>query len=176
MAHTMTWTFDQRQVLNSSSVVIGAVAERVGMAKGWGMVSGVADITVYDDASTVELTCLTGCFREIKQVLVEGITDAGYLVRWNSTSKTFVCYKAANINTVATTGYFTITQSAGLTNAHPTYLLYGNASTYAIVATAAAQHSFGITAASAVTVATPSLTEAGAVDVGAFRFIAYGLI
>lgn len=169
----MTWTFDQRQILNSSSVVIGAVPERVGMAKGWGMVSGTADITAYDDASTVELTVLTGCFRELKQVLVEGITDSGYLVRWDATNKTFNCYKAANINTVATTGVSYIVANANLGDGY--YLAYMTPSVAQGLQSASGA-SFSLYATSTVTVGTPSLTEAGAVDVGAFRFIAYGLI
>lgn len=173
MAHTMTWTFDQKQMLNSSSVVIGAIPERIGMAKGWGMVSGTASITVYDDASTVELTVLTKCFRTLKQVLVEGITSAGYLVRWDGTYKTFNCYKAANISTVATTGYSAIVANANLGTGY--YLAYMTPSvTNALQA--ASLGSFPFYATSAVTVATPSLTEAGAVNVGTFRFVAYGLI
>lgn len=53
--------------------------------------SGTVDITNYNQ-TLAEITAISGKFSSIISVLTEPVTESGYLLRWNSSSKAFEAY------------------------------------------------------------------------------------
>jgi hypothetical protein len=56
--------------------------------KGLGISCGKADITNYNQTGA-EITDLTGEFKTLLRIICDGISDNGYIVRWNTTDKCF---------------------------------------------------------------------------------------
>lgn len=56
-----------------------------------GVLHGSVDITNYNQ-TLAEVTGITGYFRGAPTVICDGISDAGYLIRWDATSKSFKAF------------------------------------------------------------------------------------
>lgn len=85
MADTIVLTFDTPK------------AVRVGGAGAFGIVSGLANLSVYDTAKTA-LAALTGLFvpsTGLLRVVTDGTSSGGYSLRWDATSKAFRAYRSA---------------------------------------------------------------------------------
>jgi hypothetical protein len=79
--------------------------KKLGAAGGLAFISGIVNITNYNQTTLAEITAITGKFRTgAINVVCSGVSDGAVkqLVRWDATSKSFRCY-------VPTTGAETAT-------------------------------------------------------------------
>jgi hypothetical protein len=72
------------------------------------MISGKANITNYN-RTLVEVSNITRNFRTTQNVVSEGVSTLGYVVRWDRTSKSFKCFYPRAAQAVAGTGANAIT-------------------------------------------------------------------
>jgi hypothetical protein len=85
------------------------------------MFTGKCDITNYNQ-TLAEITGITGKFQSLFQVIVTGISDNGYLVRWDASGNAFKAYyptntAAAHTHSIAVTAGTTgdaVTNNAGV--------------------------------------------------------------
>ena len=70
-------------------------ALKVDAVQGMGMFIGKCDITNYN-TTVAEITDITGKFVNLMQVIVTGISDNGYLVRWDASDNGFKAYYPTN--------------------------------------------------------------------------------
>lgn len=119
------------------------------IGRGLGLISGIADINPYHTTGA-EITAITGKFRSLLRCIVDGFSDNGYLVRWNTTDKCFHAYYPTTI--ISTSG--TVNDALG----------YGTGANAFITANGA--HT-GVSAGSEC---------ANDLDVGVVNFIAIGRI
>ena len=159
MAYTATVTLDTKH------------AER--MTRNLGVLVGKCDITSYNQTGA-EITDITGQFKQILRVICDGMSDNGYIVRWNTTDKCFHAFYPKNahshvaftVNGSETaadqTAFVSITEGDGTAQ---TGIKIGNAG-----------------GGSDIDINTDTLTAGAAsevaddVDVGEVNFIAVGLI
>jgi hypothetical protein len=113
------------------------------------MVTGKCDITNYNTTGA-EITEITRNFRTVQRVMCEGLSDNGYLVRWDTTDKCFHAFYP--VYAIASTG---------VADANNT-LMKSASSTLEVAGTGTA---FG----------QPGVEVANDVDVGEVNFIAFGL-
>lgn len=129
-----------------------------------GILSGSVNVSAYDTADP-EVTAITGKFKTGGKLRVccNGLSSNGFSILWNPTTKSFQAFRAAV--TVANPTMTTVT-NAGTAGADGIYQHAGvlNQPTGTTGITGIVQ--------GAVAVAAP--TEAGAVNVGTFDFIAVG--
>lgn len=57
------------------------------------IVTGTIDVTNYN-TTLAEITGITKLFRTVFAVVVDGPTDAGYILEWNNTSSAFKAWQA----------------------------------------------------------------------------------
>ena len=124
------------------------------ISKNYGFIIGKADITNYNTTGA-EITDITKYFEDNTtpiRVINDGISDNGYLVRWNTTDKCFHVYypfaATAGSETAGANNTLVKTSSAGPTEVAGTGTAYGQ----------------------------PGTEVANDVDVGEVNFIAFGLI
>jgi len=63
-----------------------------------GMITGSADLTLYHQTAA-EVTEITGLFGTINQVIANGLSDNGYLIRWDPTDEAFHAFYATTSTT-----------------------------------------------------------------------------
>jgi hypothetical protein len=80
-----------------------ASAKKITTAPAMGMITGNVNVTNYHSTG-IEITDLTRYFVDsrIFAVLACGVTDAGYLLSWNSTDQCFDAWATAATTSVAT--------------------------------------------------------------------------
>lgn len=82
------------------------------ISRSFGMVHGTCDITSYNQTGA-EITDITGYFHTDPVVICDGMTDNGYIVRWNTTDKCFHAFYPTNASAPTTSGNsLTIAHSA----------------------------------------------------------------
>jgi len=141
-------------------------AQRV--SRDYGMIIGKCDITNYNTTGA-EITDITKFFKDDTisiRVINDGLSDNGYLVRWNTTDKCFHAFYAADTHT------HTITLSG--THAGNAVELSANANDAALGEAGGTGYT-GITGIQANT-AGAGAEVASDVDVGEVNFVAYGLM
>ena len=72
-------------------------AVKVDQVTGVGMYAGVCDLTNYNTTG-VEITGITGKFISMITVIADGLSENGYLVRWNSTDLAFHAFYPTNVS------------------------------------------------------------------------------
>lgn len=111
---------------------------------------GKADITNYN-STKVKVTDITNQFDTLLAVVVDGVSDNGYLVKWDATAKAFKAFTPVNV--IASTGVAdannTLMKSAG-----GTLEVAGTGTAFQV----------------------PAAEVADDVDVGEVSFIAIGLV
>lgn len=86
-------------------------AER--LSRSFGMIVGKCDITNYNTTGA-EITDITKYFNDDTvdiRVICDGVSDNGYLVRWNTTDKCFHAFYPRSAQAAVTTDKLTITAS-----------------------------------------------------------------
>ena len=117
--------------------------------KGLAVVMGKADISNYNTTGA-EITDITGAFKKLLRVISEGVSDNGYLVRWDTTDECFHAFYPV-----------AVIADAGVADANNT-VMKSAAATLEVAGTGTA---FG----------QPGTEVADDVDVGEVNFIAIGL-
>jgi len=84
-------------------------ATKVGR-EGLGMLTGKSDVTNYN-ATRPANTTITDQFVTINRVVVDGVSDNGYLVRWNPTDKQFMAYHMGTTGATVATDRFLVAAS-----------------------------------------------------------------
>ena len=141
MAYTATVTINE------------PVAERI--SRRLGMITGVVDLNPYH-ATGAEITEITGMFKTLHSVVTDGLSENGYVVRWDTSDKCFHAFYPTSAQAAVTTDKLTITASgaASITNGQ----------SVTVDATFRSAVDAGVA------------TEVGAVDVGEINFVAIGTI
>jgi hypothetical protein len=137
-------------------------ALRIGNGQ-FGVLSGSVTVAAYDTAHP-EVTAITGKFKSsaLLRVMAAGLSTNGYAINWDHTTKSFKANRAAVTvanPTISTTSAAAAGLALGVTSG-------------AIVTSGSAVTGITGVVQGAVAVAAP--TEAGAVNVGTFDFIAIG--
>jgi hypothetical protein len=135
------------------------------------VITGVADLTSYN-ATHAEVTPITGKFKTTLAVLAGSLTDNGHVVYWNRTTKAFTAFKPAPARSIATAEDLTI--AAVDTSKLPAVYFDGTNGALVIPTDSTAGT---VALAPTGSLAAAAGTEAADnTDVGAFNFIAIGLI
>jgi len=159
MAYTATVTLDTKH------------AERI--TRNLGVLVGKCDITKYNQTG-VEITGITGHFKKVLRVISDGISDNGYIVRWNTTDKCFHAFYPKNAHS-----HKAFTVNASETAADATAFVSiteGDGTAQSGVKVANAGGGSDIDINTDTLTAGPATEVADDVDVGEVNFIAIGLI
>lgn len=145
-------------------------AVKVDQVVGVGVYAGNCNLSNYN-STLAEITAITKKFQSVVAVVAEGVSDTGYLIKWDATSKAFKAYYPAPQHShglIVTKGAIGANLEVGLSADAAAATLNNN--TIAATLTLNAPDPVANAAAAAGT------EVANDVDVGAFDFIAVGII
>jgi hypothetical protein len=88
----------------STTTLDRPTVQKLAGSRGLAVLTGVVNITNYNQTTLAEITAITGKFRNAPNVVCSGVSNGAVkqLVRWDATAKSFRCY-------VPTTGVETAT-------------------------------------------------------------------
>jgi len=95
-------------VYATTVTIDGFRAERI--SRNLTLVSGICDLTNYNTTGA-EITDITDYFTKVLRCLVDGFSDNGYMVRWNTADKCFHAFYPRAAQAAVTSGKLTITAS-----------------------------------------------------------------
>jgi len=142
-----------------------------------GLVCGKCDVTNYNQTG-VEITDITNRFRSLLRVICDGVSDNGFLVRWDTTDKCFHAFYPVNAVAVHDHNFTIIggTAAAATDALNVKALVLGKEeATNKTILGADNATKGGVVEGGAITAAAGS-EVANDVDVGEVNFIAIGLV
>ncbi len=159
-AYTATVTSPLRHALKIDNVT------------GVGLYYGTCAVSNYNQ-TLAEITSITGKFKTAPHVVTEGVSSNGYLVRWDTTGKSFKAYYPDAVHTHTLYVATGATDSSGArVNAATNSLAMNNAAASIAGIAAASGSAGGIVQSTAVA----GSQVASDVDVGSVKFVAYGIL